>query len=84
MQLIFLVNIYLQILFRLMLLDPRYSHIEMLEVLDNFTADNLPTALAQHMENVITSVSRLECYVTGNVDRDGVSFFANTYIIIPS
>ena len=56
-----------------MLLDPRYLYSELLEVLGNFTVDDLPAALAQHMGTVLKSVSRLECYTTGNVDRDGVS-----------
>ena len=60
-------------LFRLMLLDPRYSHTEVLAVLDNVTVDDLPTALAHYMDDVIVSISRLECYVTGNVNQDGVS-----------
>ena len=58
---------------RLMLLDPRYSRTEMLEVLNNITIDELPAALAQHMDNILSSMSRMECYVTGNVDRDRVS-----------
>ena len=56
-----------------MLLDPRYLYSELLDVLGNFTVDELPAALAQHMGTVLKSVSRLECYTTGNVDRDGVS-----------
>ena len=57
-----------------MLLDPRYSHTELLEELGNITAHVLPDSLSQQMDNVLSSISRLECYVTGNVDRDGVSF----------
>ena len=60
-------------LLRVMLLDPRYSHTEVLAVLDNVTVDDLPSALAHYKDDVIVSISRLECYVTGNVDRDGVS-----------
>ena len=58
---------------RLMLLDPRYSDPELLEALNNITIDELPAALAQHMDNIQSSISRLECYVTGNVGRDRVS-----------
>ena len=61
------------ILLRVMLLDPHYSRAEVLAELDNVTVDDLPTAFAHYMDDVIVSISRLECYVTGNVDRDGVS-----------
>ena len=60
-------------LLRVLLVDPQYSRAEVLAVLDNVTVDDLPTALAHYMDDVIVSISRLECYVTGNVDRDGVS-----------
>ena len=60
-----------------MLLDPRYLYSELLDVLGNFTVDELPAALAQHMGTVLKSISRLECYTTGNVDRDGVSLTLN-------
>ena len=54
-------------------MDPHYSRAEVLAVLVNVTVDDLPTALAHYKDDVIVSISRLECYVTGNVDRDGVS-----------
>ena len=57
-----------------MLLDPRYLNSEALEVFNNITVNDLPAILAQHIENVLNSISRIECYVTGNVDRDRVSF----------
>ena len=62
-------------LLRLMLVDPRYSPTEVLAVLDNVnvTVDDLPSALAHYMDDIIVSISRLECYITRNVDRDGVS-----------
>ena len=58
-----------------MLVDPRYSPTEVLAVLDNVnvTVDDLPSALAHYMDDIIVSISRLECYITRNVDRDGVS-----------
>ena len=65
---------------RLMLLDPRYLRTELLEELNKLTSDELPAALAGHVGNVLKSISRLECYATGNVDRDGVSFTLNHYI----
>lgn len=59
---------------RQMLLDPRYLPSELLEVFSNITVDDLPVVLAEHLDNVLSSISRMECYVTGNVDRDRVSF----------
>lgn len=59
---------------RQMLLDPRYLAPELLEVFSNITVDDLPVVLAEHLDNVLSSISRMECYVTGNVDRDRVSF----------
>ena len=48
-------------------------HSELLDVMKNFTEYELPRALSEYMDQVLHSVSRLECYVTGNVDQDGVS-----------
>ena len=64
-----------------MLLDPRYLHSEALEVFNNITVNDLPAVLAQHIKNVLNSISRMECYVTGNVDRDRVSFPAPPYTL---
>ena len=42
-------------------------------MMKSFTEYELPRALSEYMDQVLHSVSRLECYVTGNVDQDGVS-----------
>ena len=54
-------------------MEPRYLHAELLDVVQNFTEDNLPRTLSEYMDRVLHSLSRLECYVTGNVDQVGVS-----------
>ena len=66
-------------LYRLTLLDPRYLRTELLDELTNCTLDKLPPALTEHMGNVLKSISRLECYATGNVDQDGVSLTLNHF-----
>ena len=64
---------------RLMLLDPRYLRTELLEELSKLTLDKLPAAVSDHMSKVLKSISRLECYTTGNVDRNGVSLTLNLF-----
>ena len=65
---------------RLMLLDPRYLQADLLDELSKLNEMELPAIVAEHMGNVLKSVSRTECYATGNVDQDGVSLAHNHFI----
>ena len=63
-----------------MLLDPRYLQADLLDELSKLNVTELPAVVAEHMGNILKSVSRTECYVTGNVDQDGVSLTHNLII----
>ena len=63
-----------------MLLDPRYMQADLLDELSKLNVTELPAVVAEHMGNVLKSVSRTECYATGNVDHDGVSLTLNHFI----
>ena len=63
-----------------MLLDPRYLQADLLDELSKLNVTELPAVVAEHMGNILKSVSRTECYATGNVDQDGVSLTLNHFI----